>query len=72
MAQPIAINAINEILGSRQQIATYLQGIRIYLNGLSIHDDNARRVDIPNHIERAFNNITDELNTIINHADIAY
>ena len=49
-----------------------MQEICIYLDGLSIHDDNARRVDIPNHIERAFNNITDELNTIINRADIAH
>ena len=70
MAQ--AFNAINEILGSRQQIATYLQGIRVYLDGLSIHDDHERRADIPAHIGRLFNNITDNLDIIINREDIAH
>src|SRR5271170_2135673 len=42
MAQP---NSIDTILGCRQTIATCLQGIRAYMDGLPIHDDNGRQAD---------------------------
>ena len=49
-----------------------MQEIHIYLDSFPIHNDNGRCVDIPIHIERVFNNITDNLNIIINYADIAH
>src|SRR5277367_1149563 len=69
MAQP---NPIDAILGCRQTIATCLQGIRAYMDGLPTHDDNGRQADISNYIERLFNNITDNLLRINGHADIAH
>ena len=72
MVQPIAINTINEILGYRQHITTYLQEICIYLDGLPIYNNNGGYVDILNHIGKLFNNITDNLNIIINCANIAH
>src|SRR5271170_603906 len=69
MVQP---NSIDAILGCRQTIATCLQGIRAYMDGLPIYDDNGRQADIPNHVERLFNNITDNLLRINEHADFAH
>jgi len=69
MAQP---NPIDAILGCRQTIATCLQGICAYMDGLPIYDDNGRQADIPNHVERLFNNITDNLLRINGHADFAH
>src|SRR5271170_2733765 len=69
MVQP---NSIDAILGCRQTIATCLQGIRAYMDGLPIYDDNGRQADIPNHVERLFNNITDDLLRINEHADFAH
>src|SRR5271156_4199973 len=42
------------------------------MDGLPTHDDNGRQADIPDHVERLFNNITDNLLRINGHADIAY
>src|SRR5277367_6591997 len=69
MAQP---NPIDVILGCRQTIATCLQEIRAYMDWLPIYDDNGRQADIPNHIGRLFNNITDNLLRINGHADMAH
>src|SRR5271170_6341226 len=69
MAQP---NPIDAILGCQQTIATSLQGIRLYIDGNQEHDDNAAPIAIPHHIERLFNNITDNLLRINGHADFAH
>ena len=42
------------------------------MDGLPTHDDNGRQADIPNHIGRLFNNITDNLLRINGHADITH
>src|SRR5271170_3620752 len=69
MAQP---NPIDAILGCQQTIAICLQGIRLYIDGNQEHDDNAAPIAIPHHIERLFNNITDNLLRINGHADFAH